>query len=133
MSHLSQFRGPNRDSLTIRGRPVSQSLYHPPQLPHPDVRSSPTPEVGAVSLLERYMQTAQELLPSLPSLHRRLGPEDVTLIGEHPTAAGGLANIWDGMHNGRKVVLKSYRCYMSLDPAQVFAVRCNHSLCRADC
>lgn len=43
-------------------------------------------------------------------------------------AAGGSANIYEATYDGRKVVLKSHRCYVSFDVAQVIAVRCNHSL-----
>jgi len=65
----------------------------------------------------------------MPSTLRWLSPEDVELVGEHPVAAGGFANIWQAIHDGRRVVLKSYRRSMSFDVARVIAVRCNRSLC----
>jgi len=66
----------------------------------------------------------------MPSPYRWLDPEDIKLVGEHPIGAGGFANIWEVTHNGRKAVLKSYRCYVSSDVTQVVAVRSNHTLCR---
>ena len=92
----------------------------PPQLA---VESSPAPD--DVCLSGRYAQVAQGLMPSLPSTCHLLSPPDIKLVSEHPIAAGGFANIWEGTHGGRKVVLKSYRCYVSFDAAQVVAVRCN--------
>lgn len=74
---------------------------------------------------------ARGLLSSLPPPYRLLDPEDVKLVGEHPIAAGGFADIWEGTHDGRKVVLKSFRRHMSFGLAQVIAVRCDHSLHRA--
>ena len=43
-------------------------------------------------------------------------------------AAGGRADIWNATYGGRKVVLKSYRCYMTSDVVQIAAVRCSHNL-----
>jgi prephenate dehydrogenase len=74
---------------------------------------------------------AQDLRSSLPSTCRWLGPEIVEIVGGHPMAAGRFADIWEGKHNGRKVVLKSYRCYTSFDVAQVVAVRFDYCLCHA--
>ena len=59
----------------------------------------------------------------MPHTCRWLDPEEVKLIGEHPIAAGGFADIWEAMYGGRKVVLKSYRCYMTFDVDKVVAVR----------
>ena len=72
---------------------------------------------------------AQDRRSSLPYACHWLGPEDIEIVGERPMGAGGFADIWEGTHNGRKIVLKSYRCYISFDAAQVVAVRCNHLLC----
>lgn len=59
-----------------------------------------------------------------------LEPEDVKLVSDLPTAAGGSANIYEATHDGPKVVLKSHRCYISFDVAQTVAVHCNRNLCR---
>ena len=37
-------------------------------------------------------------------------------------AAGGFADVWKAMYNGRTVVLKSYRRYMDFDVARVAVV-----------
>lgn len=63
----------------------------------------------------------------MPPTCRRLGLEEVKIIGEHPIAAGGFANVWEGIHDSRKVVLKSYRCYMSFDVNNVVTVRYDHA------
>jgi len=75
---------------------------------------------------------AQDLRPSLQSACPWFGSEDVELIGNHPIAAGGFSDIWEGMYDGRKVVLKSYRCYMSFNVTQVIAVHHNRSLLRCN-
>ena len=77
---------------------------------------------------QRYARLAQERISSLPPPYRWLDPEDVKFIGEHPVAAGGFANVYEATHDGRKVMLKSYRPYMSFDIARVVAVCCNDSL-----
>jgi hypothetical protein len=68
---------------------------------------------------------ARELLLSLPFPCNFLPSEEVRLVGEHPMAAGGVANLWVGMYKGRKVGLKEYRCYVSFDIDQVVAVGCS--------
>ncbi|KAF9779523.1 kinase-like domain-containing protein [Thelephora terrestris] len=55
----------------------------------------------------------------MPSACRFFNSEDVKPTGVHPVAAGGFADIWEAMHAGRKVVLKSYRCHVTSDVAQV--------------
>ena len=87
--------------------------------------SSPTFDLNDVALLHRYAQVARDLRSSLPPSYRWLGPEHVKFICERPVAAGGFADIWEATYNGRKVMLKLYRCYVSFDVAQVAAVRCN--------
>ena len=94
----------------------------------PPAQVSPTPYFSGVPLSRRYAHMAQDLRLSLPSTCRWLGPEDVSLIGERPMVAGGFTNVYEATYYGRKVVLKSYRCYVSFDVAQVLAVGCNYSL-----
>lgn len=104
----------------------------PPQPVHP--RPPPSrpeawglfaPESNDISHSQYYAQVAQGVLSTLSSTCRWLDPGDVEIFGEHPVAAGGFANIWEGTHDGRKVALKSYRCYESFDAADVVAVRCD--------
>ncbi|KAF9789884.1 kinase-like domain-containing protein [Thelephora terrestris] len=54
----------------------------------------------------------------MPPTCRFLGSEDVKPSGTHPVAAGGFADIWEAIYDGRKVALKSYRCYMRFNVAQ---------------
>ena len=88
-----------------------------------------------LSLSQRYVSIVQVLQPSLPPTCRWLIPEDINLIGKLPIAAGAFANIYQATCDGRKVVLKSYRPYISLDAAQVVAVGLTyiHNLCRVHC
>ena len=78
--------------------------------------------MDVVSLSQHYTQIAHVLRPFMPSTCRFLNPEDVKPIGIHPVAAGGFADIWEASYDGRKVTLKSYRCYMTFDIAQVVEV-----------
>ena len=83
-----------------------------------------------MSLAQRYARMAQNLRLSLsPTTFHWLDPEDVNLISEYPIAAGGFANIYGVTYDGRKVILKSYRCYELFDAARVVAVRCSHNMC----
>ena len=122
----SQDDGEETECLLVS--PVPRSLHPPPQpslLPRLESKSSPIPDADGVTLLERYAQMARELIPSLPPIYPLLSPEDIRLMGGHPVAAGGFADILEATHDGRKVVLKSYRCYILFDVAQVVAVRYN--------
>jgi len=126
---LSQLRA------LLRGKSSVDIGHPPPQPPHYlsrssqlEVESSPTPDLDDAPSPKSHGQAAQGIRSSLPSTRRWLGPEDINLVGEHPIAAGGFADIYEATHNGCKVVLKSYRCYESFDIARVIAVPCNHSL-----
>ena len=107
--------------------PHAQSFYPmspPPQL---EVKSPSTLDPDDASLTQRYALVAQDLLSSLPFPYRFLSPEDIELIDDRPVAAGGFADIWKATHGGRRVMLKSYRCYReSFDVARVVAVCCDH-------
>ena len=41
----------------------------------------------------------------MPSTCRFLNSEDIKPVGSHPVAAGGLADIWEATHDGRKIAL----------------------------
>ena len=107
--------------LIVVEYPSSPSLHLPLPAPQLGVRSPHAPDLGDISLLRRYVLMVRGHLSPLPFPYHWLRPEDV-LVGEHPIAAGGFANIHEAMHGGRKVILKSYRCYVLFDVAQVVAV-----------
>ena len=111
------------ESLDFGEYPASQPLHHSPPPPQHEARNSHAPGLDNAYLSRRYAQMARDILSSLPSTCRRLGPEKVKIVNEHPIAAGGFANVLQGILDGRKVVLKSYRCYVSFDVPQVVAVR----------
>ena len=115
---------------TVEAFPIPQSLYPRPLPPQLETGSLPTPDSDYISLSQHYAQMAQDLRSSLPPACHWLIPEEVDVVGEHPIAAGGFADIYEGIHNGRKVVLKSFRCYLSFNVAEVVAVRHNYTLCR---
>jgi len=129
MALLSRFRVLRRRGPSAAGEHPSPQ---PLQLSHLEVGSPPTTDLNGVSLppSRRYMQLVRDLRPSLPSACRWLGPEDVDLVGEHPMAAGGSANIWEGTCDGRGVVLKTYRCCASSDATQVVEARYSLSIFR---
>ena len=53
------------------------------------------------------------LRQSLPSGCMLFGEEDLEFVGPHPIDAGGFADVWMGEMGGRRVAVKSYRCYLS--------------------
>ena len=118
------------ESSVVDEHPSSRPPHCPPETPRLKVGSSPTPALSGISLSQRYAQMAQDLRPSMSFACRWLDPEDIKLVGEHPISAGGFTNIWEVIHNGRKAVLKSYRCYASSDVTQAVTVRSNLTLCR---
>lgn len=122
----SQDDGEEREHLIDRESIVQEALRH--QSPPPKLEDMGSPADDA-TLLQHYAQIARGLRPSLPSTCRWLGPEDAKVICERPIAAGRFSNILEAIYDGRKVVLKTFRCYVSFDVAQVAAVRCSYGLC----
>jgi len=112
---------------------ASPSPDYPLALSHLEGGDLSALDLDSVPAYQRYVLVAQGLRSSLPSTHRWLHQGDLRIIGEHPVAAGGFANIWEGVLNGRKVMVKSYRCYVLFDHVQVISVRCHRCLCEADC
>lgn len=114
------------DSLAVDEDPLPHWLYR--LLTQPKLQFTDLPTLGpdVIPLSKHYSQIAHILRPFIPH-SCWLGPEDVKPIGNHPMAAGGVANIWAAIHDGHKVVLKSYRCYMRFNVAQATRVRfsCN--------
>ena len=49
----------------------------------------------------------------LPFGYVRFGEGDLEFVGPHPIDAGGFADVWMGEMGGRRVAVKSYRCYLS--------------------
>lgn len=134
MPLLSRFRALFRGKSSVAGeQPPPQSLHRLPAPSQLEAGSAHAPDSNDVSLSQRYAQIAQDLRSSLPSDCRWLGPEEVDLISGRPMAAGSFADIYEGTYGGRNVVLKSYRCYVSFDIAQVVAVRCDHIMCWFHC
>ncbi|KAF9643263.1 hypothetical protein BDM02DRAFT_3264161, partial [Thelephora ganbajun] len=121
----SQDDGEEREGLVVGASPVPQSLHRLSLLSQLEARSLPILDLDGMALLQRCAQVAQELSSSLLSSCPSLSPEDIKLTSECPVAAGGFADIWGAIHDGRKVVLKSYRCHMSFDAAQVVTRFCN--------
>jgi len=75
-----------------------------------------TTELGTpVNLDDRLRQ-------SLPSSCMWFGEGDLELVGTHPIDAGGFADVWEGEMGGRRVAVKSYRCYLSGNCAPTFEV-----------
>ena len=107
-----------------------------PPLPHsPDYQSpflhleggdSRTLGSGGVLSCQLYVQKTQEPQSPPPQpAPNWLNPSDIRIVGEHPVAAGGFTDIWEGVLNDRKVVIKSYRRYELSNRAQVISVRCH--------
>ena len=90
-----------------------------------EIAGSPIPNADVAALLQRCVQMARDLRPSLPSPCRWVDPDDLKFVSKRPIAAGSFANILEAMHHNSKVMLKSYRCYVSSDVAQIVAVRYN--------
>ena len=130
MALLSRLRAIRRGEHSAAREQSSPQLPHSlPVLSRLGAGNSPTPDLDGVSSpSRRFTQLAQDLRISLPSTCHWLEPADVDLIGERPMAAGEFSNIWEGTHDGRKVVLKSH-CYATLsDVTQVIEVCWNHCL-----
>ena len=44
-------------------------------------------------------------------------PGDLARVGDEPAAFGGFADVWEGIHSGKKVCIKALRVTLSDDPA----------------
>lgn len=60
--------------------------------------------------------------PFLPPGYRWFEEGDLKVIGTRPIDAGGFANVWVGETGGRKVAIKSYRCYASAEYMPTYKV-----------
>lgn len=118
-----------RDSSTVMEL-SSPQLFHrlltPPLL---EVAGLPAPGLDVISLSQHHAQIARVLQPLTSSACPWLSTEDLKLIGVHPIAAGGFADILEATYDGRKVVLKSYRCHMMTEVAHVVRVSYVYNPC----
>ena len=110
-----------------------QSPNYPPVFSHLERGGFSTLISDRLSPCQRYVQMAQGIRSSLSPTHNWVNSADISLTGEHPAAAGGFANIWEGVLNGRKVVVKSYRCYILFDHAKVISVCCRRCPGKVSC
>jgi len=69
-----------------------------------------------------FVNLAGRLRQSLPSSYLWLGEGDLKVVGTRPIDAGGFADIWVGEVRGRKVAVKSYRCYLSANCTLIYEV-----------
>ena len=79
-----------------------QSPDYPLLLSHIEGGNSSTLGSGSTPFPERYSRIAQGLRSSLPPTHGWLNPADIKITGKHPVAAGGFADIWEGVLDGRR-------------------------------
>ena len=102
--------------------PVPQSPSHPFPLPHIEGGGPLALGSNEAPLRQCNARMAQEPQSPLQPTYNWLDPADMRITSEHPVAAGGFADVWEGVFNGHKVIVKSYRCYISFDRAQVISV-----------
>ena len=130
MPLFSRLRAYRRESSVAGEYPAPRSLHPPPSLPLPqlEAKSLLAPDMDDECPSQLYARLAQECVSSLPLPYLWLNPEGIKLADEHPIAAGGVANVYEATHDGRKVVLKSYRPYISFNVSQVVEVRRNNGM-----
>ena len=117
------FCGPRRS----RGAPdeclIAVDTDQGSQIPESSTSSPPpSPSVDEDSE-PRYADAVQQGEPPLPSSCSRLQPEDIKIIGKHPSRAGAFADVWDASLADDRVVVKAYRIYSATDSAQARMVR----------
>ncbi|KAF9645215.1 kinase-like protein [Thelephora ganbajun] len=119
MALLSHLRALHRKFSVVEEHPSVQPLRRLLTPSRLEVGGSPTPGSNDITLSQRYARMAQDSVRSSTSLVCRwLSPGDVKLLDGKPMAAGGSADIWEATHDGRRVVVKSYRYYTTFDPTQ---------------
>ena len=83
---------------------------------YPHEQSEPSPQEVAAPLKmdpSTLVNLAGWIRPFLPPSYRWLGWGDLKVVGNCPIDAGGFADVWVGELGDRRVVVKSYRCYVS--------------------
>ena len=114
----SDLRTSPRDVQLERGDTLSQNIRSRDQSESP--ASWTTTDLGTLSNL------AGRPRQSPPSSYPWLGEEDLRIVGTHPIDSGGFADVWMGEVGGRKVAVKSYRCYLSANCTLTHTVRDPH-------
>lgn len=74
------------------------------------------------SLCELLMELVSHIRPLLLGDYEWLEEGAIEAIDDHPTAAGGVANILVGTKGSRKVAIKQYRVYATLDYLPTYMV-----------
>jgi len=105
--------------------PVPQSPDYPLLLSLLEGDDSSTPGSDGVPPRQRYVRMAQRLRSSLqPGTRSWLNPADIRIADKHPAAAGGFADVLEGVLDDRGIMVKSYRCYELFDHVHVISVCC---------
>ena len=101
-------RAPDENLIVVDGARISQTAEDaPPPSPNPTANEDDD----------------QQNQPLLPPVCRRLGSEDISVVGDHPARGGPFAEVWDGYLDGDRVVIKSYRTYSTIDCTPTRMVR----------
>lgn len=108
---------PQRDT-SGRGRDTPHNI-HPHDQPVPLTLEVDYPTTADAST---PADLADQLQLPLPPNCRRLGQEDLKIVGTRPIDAGGFADVWVGEMDGRAVAVKSYRCYASANCTPTYKV-----------
>ena len=109
----------------VTGNPLVPPFpRHPPTPLQFEIKGALPSDIHDTALSLHCARIAQELLPPLSSHYPLLNPCDIKLTGQHPIAAGGFVDVWEATYDGRRVVLKSYRCYVSFDVTRTVTVCC---------
>ena len=92
-----------------------------------------TPDLSDDREWEYFSRLGQELRSRKPFNCCWLDQEDIKLAGDQQIGpGGGFAEISEVIHDGRKVVLKSYCYHIGVNANYVFTVRPNPSICRVE-
>ena len=129
MNFLSRLCASNLEGSSAIEELDSQQRFS--RLPTPvqlEVAGWPDLDLDTIPLSQHHTQIAQVLRSFTPSTCRWLSLEDIRLIGSRPIAAGGFTDIFEAVYDGGRVILKSYRRYVTSDIAGVAKVLHEHCL-----
>ena len=90
--------------------------------PEPDRSPLTDPDV----LCEHLVDLVRHLRPLLPGSCEWLGQGSLEVVGDHPVDAGGIADVWIGKVDNRRVAVKSYRFHSSSDHLPTYMVSGTH-------
>ena len=111
----AKFRAPLGDAQPEGDGVLLHHVHYDVQSPL-EIDRSPTTDLSMLVDLARGLESL------LPPGYRWLGEEDLRVAGLFPIDAGGFADVWAGKMDGRKVAVKSYRCYASADHMPTYNV-----------